>query len=406
MGSRVGNSGDYDAEHDAYPLYWADEASRSQGAVWGNGCDVAALDTDAAAYADEPSERAARLRKLDAIAAEAAESIKADIFVTRREYLQVVDWSLAPSVTFLTPEEALPFVSLYLRAQGEFYVWKGHRFSETYNRGLFYWVGARELLPAAWPWFSACLQHGRTVRSERLTYTGQSALQRVDRVLELRDLVHRALNQPQDNDVADDALVSFDSALVFLMGALDAVARVAHELLRMRGGSHDAGWQRSRWLGKLEKVAPDLAAVVAPGTEGHALLVILTALRNTVHSAGLLPVGVGTARLERERTMIDLSSGVDDEKLQEVLTCMDVLGGRQAWSVEYFGAGRYLVDPGVLLDQMVPPAARLLNDLMKKTDVEKLDGVNLTDEQRQPPTEPDGVFSEKARQSIRWQLGL
>jgi hypothetical protein len=290
--------------------------------------------------------------------------------------------------------------------QGEFYVMRWDGGSHTVNRGLYYLIGAREILPEAWRWFAACVQHSHAAGSDRLLHIGQSALQRVDRVLELRDQVHRALNQPQDNDVADDALVAFDSALVFLVGALDAAARVAHQVLEITGSARDVGWRRERWLKKATKAAPTLTALVAAGTTGDAVLAILSSLRNTVHSAGLVPVGIATARMERQRTLINLSSGIEGDELEALLNAMDTLGGRAGWGVEELISGLHFVDPGTLLDRLVDATVKLVNELMAATPVERLAGVTLTPEQCEPPADPRGTFSERNRQSIRWQLGL
>ncbi|NEK87948.1 hypothetical protein GCU60_19600 [Blastococcus saxobsidens] len=398
--------GDHDPAYDAWPVYWADEHSRTEGSVWGNAHEAAARHTDSTAYLRETPDNAAELRRRDAVAAGVAESVQADLYITRREYLHSLNWSLASDVTFMTPEQALPFIGLYLRAQGEFYVmrWKGG--SHTVNRGLFYLIGAREILPGSWRWFAGCAQHSSAAGTDRLLHLGQSALQRVDRVLELRDQVHRALNQPQDNDVADDALVAFDSALVFLVGALDAVARVAHQVLGIAGSARDVGWRRERWLKKTATAAPDLAGLVEAGTPGAAVLTVLGTLRNTVHSAGLAHVGIATARMERQRTLINLSSGVEGDELVALLDAMDLLGGRADWGVEELVPGLHFVDSGRLLDRLVAEAVKLMNELMAATPLEQLSGVTLTREQCRPPAAPRGTFSERNRESIRWQLGL
>jgi hypothetical protein len=398
--------GGEDRSYQMWPVQWADEDGITDGAVSGNATEAAERDDRNAAYRDLPPDGAANRRRADALAAQVAETIQADIYITERPYLHALTWSLAQPVTFLRPAAALPFVSLYLRAQRQFYVYKWTPGSATVNRGLFYWIGTREYLPAAWRWFSACVQHSQGGRPNRLLYTGQSALQRVDRALELRDLVHVALNQPQDNDVADDALVSFDSCLVFLMGALDAVARVAHETVLPDRNPRSAGWQRGDWLKQLERGTPQLAAVVAPGSPGGATLTVLTTLRNTVHSAGLTAVGIATATAEREGTAINLASGVDTAELGKLLAAVDALGGRQSWGLERSLPGLQLVDPGVLLEQLFPRVLRLLDELMRETPVEGLAGVSLTPKQTAPPSDPHGTFSERNRQSIRWQLGL
>ena len=107
------------------------------------------------------SAEAGARRSADALAACVAQQLKADLFVTSREYLHRVTWPLGRGVTYCRPGGALALVSLYLRGQGEFLVWKdsGSASSASFNKGLFYWVGARELLPAGWRWFSACVDH-------------------------------------------------------------------------------------------------------------------------------------------------------------------------------------------------------------------------------------------------------
>lgn len=399
--------GEHDPSYGIWPVQWADKDSVTGGAVSGNATEVAERDESTAAYGELSPEEAARRRRADALAAQVAETIQADVYITERPYLHALTWSLAQPVSFLCPEAALRFLSLYLRAQRQFYIYKWQGGSSTVNRGLFYWIGTREFLPAAWRWFSACVQHSQGGRPDQLLYTGQSALQRVDRALELRDQVHIALNQPQDNDVAEDALVAFDSCLVFLMGALDAVARVAHETLGLpEKQRRNAGWQRRDWLKLVTAAAPELATLVTPGSPGAAALTVLTTLRNTVHSAGLTAVGIGTATAQREGTLINLASGIDEAETEQLLTAMDALGGRQKWGLERSLPGLQLVDPGILLEQLFLRVIQLLDELMAATPVESLAGVALTAAQAAPPPDPRGTFSEHNRQSIHWQLGL
>ena len=111
----------------------------------------ASLDTRSGAYESlEPAEAVAR-RSADAVAACVAQQVRADLFITNREYLHKVTWALGRGVTYCLPAGAFALVSLYLRAQGEFLAWKDSRGSSSasFNKGLFYQVGARELLPEA-----------------------------------------------------------------------------------------------------------------------------------------------------------------------------------------------------------------------------------------------------------------
>jgi hypothetical protein len=190
------------------------------------------------------------------------------------------------------------------------------------------------------------------------------------------------------------------------MGALDAVARVAHATLLPGTSERSAGWQkRENWLPRIRKHCPDLANLIAKGTKGGAVLSILGLLRNTVHSAGLTSVALVTAASSHERTMIDLSSGLEQDEVAALLGAMDALRGRDAWGVESVG-GRPLADPGALLEQLLVHALGLLDALMAATPVESLAGVALSAADLGPRDYGEGAFAARKRDSVRWQLGL
>ena len=56
------------------------------------------------------------------------------------------------------------------------------------------------------------------------------------------------MNCRQDNNIAEDALTALDICLVFLMGALDAAARVAHRVLGLPPGPGPSGGMAERTL--------------------------------------------------------------------------------------------------------------------------------------------------------------
>jgi hypothetical protein len=369
---------------------------------------AASLDTRSGAYESlEPVEAGAR-RSADALAACVAQQLRADLFVTSREYLHRVTWPLGRGVTYCRPGGALALVSLYLRGQGEFLVWKdpGSASSASFNKGLFYWVGARELLPAGWRWFSACVDHsyppGVSQSPGELVSLGGAVFQRVTRVLQARDDLLRAVNRRQDNDVAEDALIALDTCLVFLMGAVDATARVAHRVLDLPAtGSYQAKWQNPKWLASVAARAPQLAAVVADGTTGADALTILRLLRNTVHEAGLTALAIGLP-LRREATLASLPGADKDQILAAAIRN----GGPVEWGLQELIPGRLHADPAALLERLLPATLKLLNNLMDATPVEDLPGVSLTPAQLRPPQERNSSFGERERLSIRWQLGF
>lgn len=378
--------------------------TESMSGIMGNFAEVARSDTTTAAYQELSASEAADRRESDSLAAQVAESVGADLFVTDRPYLHRLHGRLNLGVTYCTLDEALAVVGLYLRSQNVFAL-NGPPGTFTYNKGLYYWVGTRELLPEAWRWFSACVQHSSSSTSDdELTYLAGSLLQRVERSLWARDDLHRAYNQKHNNDTGDSVLEAFDRVTLQLLSALDVSARVAHFVLGLTGSRNQAGWQNEkRWLKQVHKQAPELAELVAAGTDHRAVLDILVPLRNSIHGEALHNMAYQKAGTERRNVM-----GLP--KIQEalILKAMDQLGGRGSWGVEALLPDRVFVDSAMLLEQLLPRVLCLLNDVMRLTPVEALTGVQLTQEQCGPPTGSPATnsFSAEARQSIRWQLGL
>jgi hypothetical protein len=254
---------------DHVPVLCSPTAGRiTWAALTGNGAEVAASDAGSGAYANLAADEAAAQRRADATAVQSAALAKADIFITERAYLHSLTWPLARGIVIATPEQALPLVSLYLRRQGGFFVYRSFDGTATdeVNQGLFYLVGTRGLLPAGWRWFRACVQHGH--QDDLIIYLGQSLFQRVQRALQARDAAHWALNQPQTHDTADEALGNLDLVLLGLMAAIDVTARVAHRALGLHGSERRAAWQRESWLREVGAAAPELAAVVAQARPG------------------------------------------------------------------------------------------------------------------------------------------
>ncbi len=395
--------GEYDERNGVWPVTFAESPGTgvTRAAIMGNSVEVAGSDDRTGTYTDLGSEAAAAQRRADAIAVRAAESAHADLFITERGFLHAVTWDLAGGVLVARPLDALPLISLYLRAQGEFITYRdsGGTSTEQMNKGLFYWVGTRELLPSGRRWFGTCVQAGQA--DDTLIYLGQSAFQRVQRALQARDAAHRALNQAQDNDTATEALASLDLVLLGLMAAVDVTARVAHRVLGLIGTEYDAGWQRKNWLRKVKRHSPDLAAAVAADTTGGRTLFVLSRLRNSIHGAALDALAVSQAPRRRQETMV----GLPPAETHQLLRAIDLLGGRDAWGVRELLPHRAHADPGVLLDRLFIGAVNLIDELMRLTPVDRLPGADLISDVAGPPND-DGIFDTWTRQSIRWQLGL
>jgi hypothetical protein len=376
--------------------------SYSMSGVYGNAPTIAFTDTTTDAYVHLNPEEAAKRRHDDVLAANVAmQGLGADIHVSNRQFLKKRGGYATRGVTICTPREAVALIGLYLRSQGDFSI--VHRFN--FNRGLFYWVGMRELLPEAWRWFNACAQHSAAVGDDSLMLLSGSLLQRVDRALETRDHVLIALNQPQNNDLRDDALSALDVILVSFMAAIDVSARVTHRVLGITGDEYKAAWQNKRrggWWRAVDSVDSQLASVVADGSRGDNVLSIVRLLRNSVHGAALQGIAYVQSG-SPQQTLVGLP--VSDEA--ELLAAMDRLGGRDAWGAQTTIPGRTHVDPGSVVENLFELVPALLNELMEKTPVERLSHVILSDEIAGPPTGgQSNPFEPWIRQSIRRLLGF
>lgn len=385
----------------------ANDKSVTDSAIIGDVPHVAAADDRTDVYSEVDPAVASDWRRKDALAAQVAETIGADIFITERQYLHEATWTIADGITYCDIDDAIQVIGLYLRSQGTFIISRdpAGRGTHTMNRGLYYWVGMRELLPSAWRWFAGCVQHSQGGGDDRLLFLGQSVMQRIQRALQVRDEVHIALNKPQNNDTADDALSSLDVALLLLMGAVDATARVVHAVLGISGSARSAGWQRKKWVTKVSAVAPGLGGLFQSAADHAHTLTILGLLRNSIHGEALPALGIGMGR-QRDGTLVELPVS----QQAELLAAFTALGGTSAWGVQELISGRMHTDPGILLERLLPRVLQLLNEVMDATPVEQLSNVKLQPSNLEAPAAPAGSYSdpfrETSRQSIRWQLGL
>jgi hypothetical protein len=384
------------------PLVQASEDGKSitRGTLIGNAHELARSDSGSDAYAELGPAEATRHRVADVRALEAAVEVGADLMVTERPYLRALTWDLSQRVVRASPGAALPLVGLYLRREGSFLTYRSADGNATaaLNRGLWYWVAARDLLPAGWRWLSVCVRAGD--EGERLGHLARSVLGRVQRALQERDAVLWALNQPQDNDIAGDALDSLDGVLLRLMGAVDATARVAHRVLAIEDDEYGAAWQRKKWRRRVAEVAPGLAAIVAPGSDGAYTVEILRLLRNSIHGTALQPLAVASRPGQRDATLVGLPS----EDALRLVDAMDALGGSGHFGVREVLPGRVHADPGELVDEVFRRTVDLLNRLMEETPVERVAGELVPEAAGEAPV--DDIFSAPNRESIRSQLGL
>lgn len=351
----------------------------------------------------DPTAQETRIRKArDLLAMEVANVVEGDLFITDRPYLHESAFARGRTAKTLvvSSQDALAFLSMYLRSQGDFTIW--HRGNGqggySFDSGMFYWVAAREVLHAAWRWYSACVEYDRVSGTGELGVLGGSVLWRMDRCLRSRDEVHRTLSRRPGNNSADDNAAALDAFLLFLMSAVDATAKVAHRVLSLNKDIFFASWLNKKWIRNLSTANPELHSLAAKGTDGHAALLILSRLRNSVHGESLSPV-VSTEDQEN-KTVVRLPRSSQ----QEILDAVDQLGGREYWGIKNVMPGEAHVDAGVLVERLLPRVAGLLNAIMDATPVDTLSGVEASARTVNPPS--GGPFDARIRRIVRGQLGL
>src|SRR5271154_4574797 len=358
---------------------------------------TAERDTADDCYAELGETAAAEQRLCDVIAAQATEAINADMFITERPYLRTTKSPVADGVLIATRLEALPMVSLHRRAQDQFIGWRGAdgRFTMSLTRGGFYTGAAVRLAPHGWSVLRAAAEHAQAGGDRRIRDLAQAVFGRLRQTLVARDRMYWALNRPQDSDIADEALSAFDLALLTLMGALDAAARIASQLLSIPGDN--PSWLKQRWRRDARKASTALDSVFDSSPHIHAA-VVLSELRNTIHTAPIDPLALSIS-LGKVTTVVELPP----DAVTRLLSGMANLGGPVAWGVAAHN-GRHYADPARLLDALISRIAAMLNALMAAMPITELSGVGPV-KQTVPPVR---LFRESdvPSESLLWQLGL
>lgn len=296
--------------------------------------------------------------------------------------------------------ETVALVGLFLRSRDDYTVWP--EYPLTYGRSGYYWGLARALLPAAWRWFSACVDsthHGGPVQVQAL---GEAAIRRVDRALRCRDTVHIEVAKANSRDAPEQALFFLDSLLVAFGGAFDAVARVAHLGYGLPGKLRYASWRKPWWLKELAGADGGLADRMAPGGDGADALELAANLRNCLHGEALGVVTVRSGGGEG-RTLVTVPA----DEADAVRAVLDRHPPATSFGIQKRSSGLAL-RPEVLCEALVPWGVETVDGLMAASDVTRLPGVSSQGLWTGPPSdeEPMGLFSPQTHRRLRLLAGL
>jgi hypothetical protein len=339
--------------------------------------------------------------------ASAAEDYEVDALATGSAVLldPAIRGSKAQRSNAMTITEAVALIGLYLRLRDDFKHGRhAQGYWERFDRGGFYWVLARELLPSAWRCGSAAHQHGQAIGDDTVFQLVLSAIKRLDNSLRARDRLHGQMQLMQSNGTADEGLFYLDAFLVFMVGAFDAVGRAAHLVYGLKQDNlHLVNWRRD-WLTKhLKPVAPVLAQLMDKGTPARDVLDLLALLRNTtVHGEALRTVAVLRAG-QPLRNVLLLPKG-DESKLLAIVARR---GGNDAWGIRRSPGIGILMQMDTFVEAVLPLAVKALDQLIMEVSVEadRLPGVDATKLPTGPPSD-DGPFHSIKRRRVRILAGL
>jgi hypothetical protein len=269
----------------------------------------------------------------------------------------------------LTGVDACWLLGLYLRTYDDYTLDISDSFSFTANRSDFFFYLSRELLPAAWRWFSACVGAWDADKTTDLAALGWAAIERYDRALRARDRVQitRQLGDAMDN--IEEEILAFDVELLMLSAVLDLTAVVAHRVYAIQLNDHLVGWRRRQWREHLRVADPVLFDLTEPGTQVRDAIDAVAHMRNMVHGEPL--------RAERSwrRWPRRHQVRVPDSRAASLIETANRQGGLEALGLEEVpgpsgspGAGLY-VDPGTYAERVLTLATEAINQLMDATDV-------------------------------------
>jgi hypothetical protein len=122
-------------------------------------------------------------------------------------------------------------------------------------------------------------------------------------------------------------------------------------------------------------------------------------LRNTVHAEAMHPLAVQDGRRPL-RTLVSLPQ--DDA--EDLAALFNHLGGQGQWGLERLIPPRAHVDAARLIERLLPQSLQILDDALRLTPVERLDGVDTSDLMTVPPD--DLEFGPGARTRASLLLGL
>jgi hypothetical protein len=128
------------------------------------------------------------------------------------------------------------------------------------------------------------------------------------------------------------------------------------------------------------------------------VLEVIRLLRNTVHAQAMSQVGVKRLPIRR----IDYHAVLPLDHATEIEDAIAEIGNLDDWGVDRLIQGRHYIEMRRFVENLIPIAVEVLNEILALTPVERLRSASVDDED----SGVDEAWRRDYRIRIRWQLGL
>lgn len=289
----------------------------------------------------------------------------------------------------LTPIEAIKLIGLFLRCKDNYTIKVfGNAGTQALDKGSFYWVAARNLLPAMWKYFSACVEVSKNTQPwiYSLTDTGGSILSRCTRALEARDYIGMQFYVAQNNQTRDNMMYHFDYLTLLLSGVFDAQALVAREVYSVtKPNERNTNFRNSEFMRNLGSSGGIGICDIIESDRFRALSLLLGKLRNSIHGSMMRSLGYKEPAID-EQTFVYLHT----DHSQDVWDAAERYSSVEHWGLRQSCPN--IFEPFTYSTTLVEQCFKYIDQIASATEVERLfSGQSIPELMQNAPK--DGIFN-------------
>ncbi|WP_445996913.1 hypothetical protein ACUWEX_01690 [Okibacterium fritillariae] len=294
----------------------------------------------------------------DSVLVAACAEMGADILVTSRAGLASLRSDFARNLTIVGVDPAVALVGLFLRSRGIYLQAATPNITVKTSKTNFYQSSALLFLPD-----HIELLHRVQIQADdkglpQLKELAGAAFSRISRCIERRDQVWRLIDQPPTIDTGEDIAATMETLLTYLMGTLDAMARLLHIVYSLRGELHHVGWQKATWSSELRRNGLSIwETVYGHPSHPHALTVVRL-LRNSIHAEGLASVAFRQrGKIAELRLMIPRKDG------RPIMAAASLVSPLSGWGLQELASGEFIADPGLIVERTILATIEFVADV-------------------------------------------